>query len=145
MESSENENINLDALEAGDRLKSWCGRCKDFTLHTVQAKTLVLGKAPKSICMVCSAVHMVRLHKPGTRRKSTRKTEAANPALSWLSLVSEVEVEDWIPYQISSTYSKGDFVEHRKYGKGKVLRVLGKHKVQIIFESETKTMLQNKR
>ena len=141
---NEVEAIDFDTLDAGDRVKSWCGKCKGFRMHTVQAKSLVAGKSPKSICMTCNAVHLVRYHRPGTRKKSTKKREVVNPALTWMTLVGEAEVEEWKPYKISGTYSKDDFVEHRKYGKGKVVKVLDKYKVQIIFEVETKTMLQNK-
>ena len=144
MTNNENEiePIDLDKAEAGDLVKSWCGKCGEFRVHTVKAKTLVLGKPPKSICKTCGALHLVRFKRPGTRR--TRKSAALDPALSWANVVEAAEVDEWIPYQISTTFSKGDFIEHRKYGKGKVLRVLGKYKVQILFQVETKTMLQNK-
>ena len=136
------DNVDLDKAEAGDLVRAWCGKCGDFRIHTVKARTLVLGKPPKAVCNTCNAVHLARQKRPGTRK--SKKADASVLALSWDSLVGEAEVETWTPYTIGSTYSKDEFVEHRKYGKGKVIRVLGKYKVQILFQMETKTMLQNK-
>ncbi len=45
------EKVNLATLEAGDKVKCWCGKCMEFRMHTVKAKSLVPGKSPKSICI----------------------------------------------------------------------------------------------
>ena len=140
---NEIERVDFDTLEAGSRVKSWCGKCKDFREHTVQAKNNIPGKSPKSICRTCQAVHMVRFHRPGSSKPKV-KVVKIDPATSWPEQVEGVEVEEWKIYQISESFTKNDFVEHRKYGKGKVLRVAGKYRVKILFKDGIKLMLQNK-
>ena len=63
------KNLDIQKLEVGEEVVSWCGKCKDFTLHT--AKVLQPPKPPKSVCLTCRAIHQIRL-KPGLNYQPLR-------------------------------------------------------------------------
>ena len=142
-ESEETKTININELEAGALVRSWCGKCKDFREHTVHAKATTAKKAPRAVCNTCNALHMVRLHRPGTKTAKA-KVEKVDPQKAWREQVEEVEVEGWKKYTIKEAFTKDEYIEHRKFGKGKVIKVLNKHQVRILFQEGVKLMMQNK-
>ena len=126
--------VDLDALKVGDRVKCWCGKCKDFTLHKVNET--VLGKKPRAICMVCSAVHYVRLKMPGSNR---RATPAVNP---WIKAVLGVNHEDATPYTMAGSFIQDDYLLHVHFGLGRVIERLGERKISVLFEKGQKLLVQ---
>ena len=139
-QENECEQIDLTALGVGDKLRCWCGKCKDFRQHRVKGFTP--GKPPHTVCLTCNAVHLARLYRPGTRRKKTTK-KAAPPVNRWKELVEDVEAEG-TEYTLQTSFVRDDFVDHKVFGKGKVLELISTKKIRVIFEGGTKVLLHNR-
>ena len=135
------EQIDISALDVSDEVRCWCGKCKDFRLHRV--KGLIPDKPPSSVCLTCSAVHRVRLYRPGSRTKAKR-APAPPPANPWIAAVRGASIEDATAYSMSGSYERNEVVNHKAFGLGKVTDVIGPSKVRIVFEEGSKVMLQNR-
>ncbi len=132
--------IDIQALKVDEEVTCWCGKCKTFTHHTV--KTLQPPKPPKSVCLTCRAVHQVRLHEPGTKKKL--KDGPAMPEVApWPELVAGVNPDDATKYAIGDNFQLDDFVMHKLFGLGKVVRIDHEKRARISFEAGIKSMIQN--
>ena len=132
--------IDIQALQVGEEVTCWCGKCKSFTLHTV--KVLQPPKPPKSVCLTCRAVHQVRLHEPGTKKAGSQGPAMPDVA-PWPELVAGVNPDDATKYLMTSDFQVDDFVMHKTFGLGKVVQIGGEQRARISFETGIKWMLQN--
>ena len=135
------EQIDLFVLDVGEKLRCWCGKCKDFRQHRVKGIN-PLPKPPQTVCLTCSAVHLARLYRPGTRKKKSTKKPPAPVVNPWVEMFKDFD-DETTDYTISGTYSRNEIVDHKAFGLGKVTEIMTKNKVRIIFEGGVKLMLQN--
>ena len=132
--------VDIQKLQVDDEVTCWCGKCKTFTHHTV--KLLQPPKPPKSVCLTCRAVHQVRLHQPGTKKKL--KDGPVMPQVApWPELVAGINPDDAAKYAISGNFQIDDFVMHKTFGLGKVIQIAHEEKIRISFEAGIKWMIQN--
>ena len=139
-EEYECEQIDLTALDVGEKLRCWCGKCKDFRQHRVKGFTP--GKPPRTVCLTCNAVHYARLYRPGTRKK--KKAQKAAPVVNrWKELVENNETEA-VEYSMQGAFVRDDFIDHKKFGLGKVIELIASNKIRVIFEEGTKVLLHKR-
>lgn len=131
--------ISIKDLQVGDEVESWCGKCKEFTLHKV--KTLQLPKPPKSNCLTCRALHQVRYEEPGKKKKGNSKDDIPLP--SWPELVAGVTANDATTYGIQGNFEVADVVLHKTFGLGRVVQVGTETRVRISFQAGVKWLIQN--
>ena len=132
--------IDIQALQVGEEVTCWCGKCKTFRPHTV--KLLQPPKPPKSVCLTCRAVHQVRLHEPGTKKAGSQGPAMPDVA-PWPELIAGVNPDDATKYLMTNGFQVDDFVMHKVFGLGKVVQIGGEQRARISFESGIKWMLQN--
>src|SRR6185369_6575119 len=102
----------------GEQVDIYCGRCKVERYHTVAA----LGTGGKIERVVCGYCNTPRKYKDPSA-KPVRRAASASTRSSDRSLPEPVLPPR--PYVPSSTYDKGDFLDHSKYGRGRVTDVRG--------------------
>ena len=132
--------IRVKKIRPGDDVVTYCGRCKAERTHQVVA--LKADGAPADvICRTCGGQHRFRPEKKEassssssssarTPRKSSRKSEPLGAAPAGAAR----------PYSPRETYAEGDWVDHPKFGQGRVTTARG-GKIEVRFESGPRLLL----
>jgi hypothetical protein len=152
------EQLNVDV---GSEVESMCTKCKLVTVHVVSA--IKDDKITKVMCKSCLSSHRYRpvdeetkaeiVQKAQERKlvaqKAARKRAATSAARKWENLLTKVQDEeqeqeqDPTEYSIQQTYETNQIINHTKFGKGVVVKIIDDKKVDIVFEDGIRTMAQN--
>lgn len=134
---------------AGKEVLSYCNRCKLNLAHTivVMRDDDTIGKV---MCKTCSSVHAfkdsssIKSRKVIPPKTKSRSKKSHTPiAEVWKSAMDGVS-SPAKPYSISASFKGGDLIEHPSFGQGVVDKCIGKNKIEVIFETEIKTLVHNK-
>jgi hypothetical protein len=134
---------------AGQELDAPCGRCKGETRHRILSITD--GVPEKLICVSCKSVHKFRAEKaePQPSSRSSRPTAAvraaaprasASPSRFQELMMAEQAGTKAVAYTVSQRWDEGMWMDHPKFGLGKVQKKLGR-KVDVLFRDGLKTLL----
>ena len=150
------EQLNVDV---GSEVESMCTKCKLVTVHVVSA--IKNDKITKVMCKSCLSSHRYRPVDAETKaeitqkakerklvaQKAARKRAATSAARKWENLLTKVQDEeqeqDPKEYSIQQTYETNQIINHAKFGKGVVVKIIDDKKVDIVFEDGIRTMAQN--
>jgi hypothetical protein len=129
--------IRIKRLRPGDDTETYCGRCKAERGHQVVALNAD-GTPASVICRTCRNQHRYREKKepsaPASARSAGRKAGAkAEPA-------RDAPTGRVRPYSPQEAYSEGEWIEHTKFGQGKVVRAR-EGKIEVKFGSENRVLL----
>ena len=128
--------IRIRKLRPGDDTDTYCGRCKAERTHQVVALNAD-GTPASVICRTCGNQHRFREKKetstaaPGGSTRAPRKS--ATP-------VRDAPTAPPRPYSPKEVYSEGEWVEHPKFGQGKVSQARG-GKIEVRFESGSRLLV----
>ena len=147
--------MDVTLLAPGDDVEAWCTRCRMNLDHRVIA---VVGNEIKRVqCLTCGGDHVYRPPKnedgpeEGDRetRQSPRKPSGkANPraAGEWARFMQEMPPDSAArSYRISDAYEPGEFIAHPVLGTGRVLEIVGREKIQVVFKEGRKILICNKK
>ncbi len=128
--------VRIKRVRPGDDTETFCGRCKAERTHQVVA--LNADGAPAIvICRTCGGQHRYHAKKEppsSTAERAPRKVRAAaEPARD----TPPARVR---PYSPKEVYSEGEWVDHPKFGQGRVTQARG-GKVEVRFESGSRLLL----
>ncbi|HEX8499773.1 MAG TPA: hypothetical protein VF659_04210 [Pyrinomonadaceae bacterium] len=133
-----NAPIRIKKVRPGDDTDTYCGRCKAERTHQVIA--LNADGAPATvICRTCGGQHRYHQKKePSAARPSAggaaRKTRAAaDPA-------RDVPRGPVRPYSPKETYAEGEWLDHPKFGQGRVAHARG-GKIEVRFDSDSRLLV----
>ena len=147
------------SLGPGDDVEAWCTRCRMDLNHIIIA---VVGREIKRVqCLTCGGDHVYRPPKyertttktetgrrPASKRGSgeTKVREAARAEGEWSTFMKEMP-QDTVPvaYRMSDAYEADQYVEHPVFGTGRVLEIVGREKISVIFQSGRKVLLCNRK
>lgn len=119
-------------------MDTYCGRCKAERAHQIVALNTD-GTPVSVICRTCGNQHRYRVKKEpqtststgGTKRRVSRAgTEAAH----------ELPTGPVRPYSPKGVYAVGEWVEHTKFGQGKVSQVRD-GKIEVRFDSGSRLLI----
>ncbi|PIE03282.1 MAG: hypothetical protein CSA81_02835 [Acidobacteria bacterium] len=136
----------MKQLRVSDELDSYCGKCKMDLAHSIVAMD---GNKPVKVrCLTCQSEHKPR-KKPGSssttrKRKTASKASSKKKPSAWLLSMEKWSDIDAVPYTISQTYLTGNFILHKKFGRGIVLKVPSPDMIIALFEVGEKMLLQGK-
>ncbi|HJQ32781.1 MAG TPA: hypothetical protein VJ866_11405 [Pyrinomonadaceae bacterium] len=129
--------IRVKKLRPGDDTDTYCGRCKAERAHQIVALNAD-GTPATVICRTCGGQRRFREKKDTTAAPSAgAKRRAAAPARSASRAPEPSAVR---PYSPRGTYAAGDWIEHAKFGQGRVLEARA-GKIDVRFESGSRTLL----
>ncbi len=149
----------MGAIGPGDDVEAWCTRCRMNLNHRVIA---VVGPEIKRVhCLTCGGDHNYHPPKrdvPASRpnavtrttssAKSTSASEksAAKAASEWTTFMAEMQPDTPVRgYGIFESYEQSEYIDHPTFGRGRVLVILGREKIEVIFKEGRKILLCNKR
>jgi hypothetical protein len=133
-----NSPIRIKKIRPGDDTDTYCGRCKAERAHQVVA--LNADGAPASvICRTCGGQHRYHPKKePAAARTSAGGT--ARKAGGRAAPAREEPTGPLRPYSPQGVYAEGEWVEHPKFGQGRVAQARG-GKIEVRFESGSRLLV----
>jgi hypothetical protein len=125
-------------VRPGDEVAAYCGRCKDERTHQVIA--LNSDNAPATvICRTCGEQHRYRPQRPGESaapRRSTGTTTRRGPRAE----TADAPQGPTRPYSPREVYAEGEWVEHSKFGAGRVIAARA-GKIEVKFEGGARLLV----
>jgi hypothetical protein len=129
--------IRIKKLRPGDDTETYCGRCKAERAHQIVALNAD-GTPAIVICRTCGNQHRYR------QKKEPQTSAAAGATKRRTRAAAEAERETPAgparPYSPKGVYSAGEWVEHPKFGRGKVTQARS-GKIEVRFESENRLLV----
>jgi hypothetical protein len=124
--------LRIKRLRPGDDTETYCGRCKAERAHQVVA--LNADGVPASvICRTCGGQHRFHEKKETAARAGRRSREAAEAT-------QDAPAGPARAYSPQEVYAAGEWVEHTKFGRGKVAQARG-GKIEVRFESGNRLLV----
>lgn len=141
----------------GDEVDAWCTKCRMDLNHIVIA--VVGSDIQRAKCLTCGGEH--KYHPPksnknasksGSKKKTPSKTSQTGKTRSKVSAEGEWNTfmkgldESVEPraYRINEEFDEGEFLNHKSFGVGKVLNILGSERMEVVFKEGRKILLFNK-
>ncbi len=118
----------------GDRIDSFCGRCKMMLAHTVE--TIEGGKIKKCHCNTCGAQHAYRPKAP----KRAGIPAALEPS-DYDKLIKSQDPDKARKYKTSDKFQPTELISHTTFGLGIVLTCKESNKIEVLFQDGPKTMV----
>ena len=129
--------VRIKRLRPGDDTETYCGRCKAERAHQVVALNAD-GVPATVICRTCGGQH--RFHE----KKESAATRATGGAGRRAGVAAErprdAPAGPARPYSPKEVYAAGEWVEHTKFGRGRVTQVRG-GKIEVRFESDSRLLV----
>jgi hypothetical protein len=125
----------------GDQVDVYCGRCKMERYHTVAA----LGPSGAIERVVCGYCQTARKFKDPTT-STARRPSQAGVARTRAQAAGATAMPTRPPrrFDVADTYEKDDFIEHGRYGIGRVTDVRG-DRIDVKFSDGVRTFMHGKR
>jgi hypothetical protein len=141
----------LIKLQPGSDIDSWCGKCKLMLAHTIEA---MVGDKPARVhCNTCKSQHSYKPNppeegsRPGRKRAESESSDRQTPrkrVSRYQSLLSANNAASVKIYSPKDKYETGDVLEHPTFGRGITTAVKDATKIEVLFESGSKTLVYGK-
>lgn len=133
--------VRVKKHRPGDDVASYCGRCKAERTHQIVALN-ENGVPANVICRTCGAQHRYRELKsetaaPSSSRGGARKPRGADAGGAPARDSAPVSARAYTP---RDTFAEGEWIEHTKFGVGKVTAARG-GKIEVRFKSENRVLV----
>jgi hypothetical protein len=137
--------------KVGSDTDSWC-KCKRILAHTVEA--MAGDKPARVICNTCKSQHSYKPHPLDGSSQRTRKREGSDgqisqpakpPSNRYKSLLRAKSTTVAETYSPQNSYQQGDVLEHPTFGRGNTTAVKDGTKIEVLFESGSKTLIHGRR
>jgi len=132
-------------VKTGDELKYLCSRCNLELWHTVLA---VVNNQPARVrCNTCRSERNYRQpklsHTPVRKTVSEEraKIRGSHPDLYQQKLKANL-MKTPKPYRIDAEFDLEDVIEHVKFGRGVVLKLVHPDRMDVLFQDETRTLMR---
>jgi len=129
--------VRTKRLRPGDDTDNYCGRCKAERAHQVIALNAD-GVPATVICRTCGGQHRYHEKKELTAPRATGG--AGRRAGVSAERTRDAPAGPARPYSPKEVYAAGEWVEHTKFGRGRVTQVRG-GKIEVKFESESRLLV----
>lgn len=127
--------------EVGTDIVSWCTKCKLMLDHIISA---LVDELPKKVkCKTCNGHHNYREAEPVKKTPGTRKTKKSEYQVL-MAKAEEAGLSATKKYSTKANFKANQMIEHATFGTGFIGSVINRSKVDIIFETGTKRMVQNR-
>ena len=145
----------LNDIRVGGEIDATCTRCRMVTNHRIVA--MPDGIIKRVICLTCDSQHNYR-QPPGekktastsVRRVSKELKKTSDPSggrifAQWLTSKNKLMASEEPPrsYAFNETYTTGESLSHPKFGLGFVQKIIPPNKLEVMFETEIKTLAMN--
>jgi hypothetical protein len=127
----------------GAEINAYCGKCKDERTHIVAAMD---GETVRKVtCSMCKGTHNFKA-KPAAAEKVPRTTRSRASGGTRQSKAETFTIDPRRPvrsYDMNTSFSAGDVINHSKFGIGAVETIIPPNKMEVRFQEGKKTLIQN--
>lgn len=136
---------DIDRTPVAKDIITVCSRC-NLELNHVVLRHNTEGIVDRVKCHTCGFEHKYRPVKKQTGGTKTRKTSTRkkSPAKEYEALMQKNLDKVPIPYTIKTSFSEGDVVDHKTFGKG-IVTGLAYERVKVLFQDGIKTLAADKK
>jgi hypothetical protein len=145
------EIMQTEHRKLGGNVDAWCGKCKMMLAHTIEA---MVGDKPARVhCNTCKSQHSYKASAPsGTTRKARSGQDGEGPTprqtktrtSKYQSLLNASSSAAAKTYSPQEKYEPGDVLEHPTFGRGVTTAVKDGTKIEVLFESGSKTLVHGR-
>ncbi len=135
----------MSNLSAGQEVLAYCGKCKLSLYHTIVV--MKDDSTPHKVqCSSCKSTHAFKDQSAKPKKKTTsRKKKVVVPnAEIWAEKLKD-NSNTPVKYSISHPFTSGDIVDHPTFGIGIIESIIDTNKIEVLFESELKILMHNKK
>ncbi|HWS54561.1 MAG TPA: hypothetical protein VN228_10555 [Pyrinomonadaceae bacterium] len=125
--------LRVKKVRPGDDALTYCGRCKAERTHQVVALNAD-GTPATVICRTCGGQRRFREKKEASASTRAPRRPARRDA------TPEAPAGPARPYSPRETYADGDWIDHPKFGPGKVTQARS-GKIEVRFDSGVRVLL----
>lgn len=128
-------------LSPGTDVLSYCGVCKMILNHVI-VSVKESGAVGHCECLTCHARHPYRDPEQPVKRTATPSKRAVSIPVEqlWEREIRNAEGPSK-PYSITESFDQNDLIEHPKFGKGLVKKIMPDNKMEVLFESDLKILV----
>lgn len=133
------------AVKAGSEIKYFCSKCDLELWHTVVA---VVGGQPARVrCNTCKSERNYKAPKlesstPRTPRAISRpKVQGSHPDFYQQKLRDNL-MKTPVPYRADKDFLADDVIDHVKFGRGIVLKLVHPDRMDVLFQDEMRTLVR---
>jgi hypothetical protein len=130
----------------GQEVEAYCSKCQIVLPH--QIAKLTGSRISRVTCSTCQDAHAYRKSSPKlptnatpAQKQAMEDRRRAQAAASYEVVMQSFETAQAQPYTIRSTFEANDFIEHKTFGTGRVLRTLAGNKVEVMFKEGAKILV----
>lgn len=128
-----------EPMEPGDLVQSNCRKCKKSTKHIIVG--LVDGVPSKVQCTICKGNHNYRSDAEVKATGRPRPSPKNPMVIEWRTLSQNWDPGKASNYATTSTFKRGELVNHASFGLGVVREIAGSKKMVVLFEVGEKLMM----
>ncbi len=130
----------------GGVVDGYCPKCEGSTEHTIVKATKRTIREVR--CDVCHFVHKYQkavavAKNRRARKKSSDLDDTAQVQAEWEAVCLEHASEEPRTYDMAVEWPSGSVILHPIFGKGVVTKRLGATKIEVIFQTARKKLVQN--
>lgn len=132
--------MSLKKAETGKEILYHCPKCNLQLAHTVLA---VVNAQPARIrCNTCKSERNYRRSSPKTKKEVSKEPSRKHHSRElYDQKIQESLMKSPKTYSPQMEVEIGDLVQHPKFGKGVVLRLIPPDRMEAIFPEDTKTLV----
>ena len=146
----------LNDIRVGGEIDAVCTRCRMVTNHRIVA--MVDGLVKRVICLTCDSQHNYH-QPPGEKKQAAAKTMRVSREMKktsapsggarvfaqWMKNKEEMNANERVPvpYNFRETFEPGQPIDHPKFGLGFVQKIIPPNKMEVMFETDVKTLAMN--
>jgi hypothetical protein len=128
-------------------IDGWCAKCQLILPHTIDA---MVGNKPTRVhCNTCESKHAYKPSEPANAAPRQLQSETGNgakpvrlPANRYKALLKKSDTAVAKKYSPKDRYETGDVLEHASFGRGFATAVRGGTKIEVLFETGSKLLIQ---
>jgi hypothetical protein len=142
-----NKESTMVTPRVGGEVDAFCTRCKMILAHTIVA--MEGSRIARVLCNTCKGDHVYRAGPPGESRPTSRSSSEGKPrptviVTTYDEKIRGREISAARPYNVKDDYKVDDLLRHPSFGLGIVLAIRGLQKIEVMFPTDVKVLLQNK-
>lgn len=131
----------------GGEIAAYCGKCKEERTHVVSAMDGDIVR--KVTCSMCGGTHNFKQKAPASASASASAAEGATRKRASSRRTKDepsFTIDPKRPiksYDMNTSFSAGDVINHPKFGLGAVETSLPPNKIEVRFQEGKKLLLHN--
>ena len=128
-------------IAVGCEVDAWCTKCSEDKMHVVCART---NGTVQVMCNVCSQSHRYRPpHTVASTRRKPPQTERPQGRAPKDDFSLPPDDSLYKRYDLRESFRVLDLIHHPKFGRGRVVKLLSREKMEVRFGDGRRLLAQN--